>query len=122
MLDGLRARGLPFAAHRTVHTFDPEEGCNDADILAAASGEDAAVVCPPHRSYPLPMAPPMAADALGRSHIRFQELLREITWPLGTERVFIETVGGPRSPIAHDADSVDLLDRKSTRLNSSHVK
>jgi dethiobiotin synthetase len=111
VLEGVRARGLSVAARKPVQSFDPEEGCTDADILAAASGEDAAVVCPPHRSYPLPMAPPMAADALGRSHIRFQELLREITWPLGTERVFIETVGGPRSPIAHDADSVDLLHR-----------
>ena len=111
ILEATRARGLTVAARKPVQSFDPQQGPTDADLLAKASGEDTALVCPSHRSYPIPVAPPMAADVLGRPHIRFQDVLREITWPLGTERVFIETVGGPRSPLAHDADSVDLVHR-----------
>ncbi|MET0988405.1 MAG: dethiobiotin synthase [Steroidobacteraceae bacterium] len=111
MLEGARRRGFSVAARKPVQSFELDAGSTDADVLAAASGEDAAVVCPPHRSYPVAMAPPMAADVLGRPHIRFQEVLSEISWPVGTERVFIETVGGPRSPLAHDADSVDVLHR-----------
>ncbi|MET0659745.1 MAG: dethiobiotin synthase [Steroidobacteraceae bacterium] len=111
MLDGARQRGFSVAARKPVQSFEPDARSTDADVLAAASGEDAAVVCPSHRSYPVAMAPPMAADVLGRPHIHLQDVLREITWPVGTERVFIETVGGPRSPLAHDADSVDVLHR-----------
>jgi dethiobiotin synthetase len=111
VLEGARARGFSVAARKPVQSFEPDERATDADVLAAASGEDASVVCPTHRSYPVPMAPPMAADVLGRPHIHFQDVLREITWSAGIERVFIETVGGARSPLAHDADSVDLLHR-----------
>lgn len=111
VLEALRQRDVGVAARKPVQSFTPDEGSTDADLLAAASGEDAALVCPAHRSYPIAMAPPMAADVLGRPHILFQDVLREITWPIGTDYVFIETVGGPRSPLAHDADSVDLLHR-----------
>lgn len=111
VLEAARAKGVTVAARKPVQSFDPSQGPTDADLLAKAGGEDAALVCPSHRSYPVPMAPPMAADVLGRPRIHFQDVLREVTWPLGTERVFIETVGGPRSPLAHDADSVDLLHR-----------
>lgn len=109
MLEGARARGFSVAARKPVQSFEPDAEATDADVLAAASGEDASIVCPSHRSYPVPMAPPIAADELGRPRIHFQDVLREITWSTGTERVFIETVGGPRSPLTHDADSVDLL-------------
>lgn len=111
LLEGARTRGFSVAARKPVQSFEPEAGMTDADVLATASGEDPGIVCPAHRSYPLAMAPPMAADVLGREHIHLQDVLREISWPVGTERVFIETVGGPRSPLAHDADSVDILHR-----------
>ena len=57
------------------------------------------------------MAPPMAADVLKRERILLADIVREITWPDDTDIGFVETVGGVRAPLSHDADSVDLLKR-----------
>jgi dethiobiotin synthetase len=53
----------------------------------------------------------MAADVLGWPPPLIHELIDELGWPdppvfLG----WLETVGGPRSPIAEDADAVVLAD------------
>jgi len=63
-----RAQGLSVAARKPAQSFAPDQGPDqrDAYLLAAATGEPADVVCRPERSYPVPMAPPMAAEALGR--------------------------------------------------------
>jgi 8-amino-7-oxononanoate synthase len=81
----------------------------DAERLAAATGEAPASVCPPSRSYPVPYAPPMAAAALGRPPIRLEELLAETSWPEGVDLGLVEGVGGVRSPVADDADNLDLV-------------
>jgi dethiobiotin synthetase len=57
------------------------------------------------------MAPPMAADALGRSRIRLDELLAETQWSDIADLTLIETAGGLCSPIAHDADNLMLIER-----------
>ncbi|MHB1534901.1 MAG: ATP-dependent dethiobiotin synthetase BioD [Acidimicrobiales bacterium] len=104
-----RQRGIRVAARKPVQSFEADASAapleaTDADLLGRATGEDARTVCPPHRWYPLAMAPPMASDALGRSRICFAEIRREIRWAPGTELALVETVGGVRSPLAHDID------------------
>ena len=114
----LAERGVEVSARKPAQSFepdDPPEG-RDAALLAAASGEPVEVVCPPHRWYPVAMAPPMAADALGRDPIRLADLVDELDWAGrpgdvgdGPRRVgLLETAGGVRSPQAHDADVIDL--------------
>jgi dethiobiotin synthetase len=107
----LRAAGLSVAARKPVQSFAPGEGPTDADVLATASGERPEDVCPPHRWLPLPMAPPMAADALGRPPVMLDDLLAELCWPTGVDVGLVEAVGGPRSPLADDGDTVDLAAR-----------
>jgi dethiobiotin synthetase len=103
----LQERGASVAIRKPVQSFDPADRTTDADILAEASGEDPIAVCPGHRRYPLAMAPPMAADALGSPQLRLHELVAEMKLP-GDGIALVEGVGGACSPLAHDADSVDL--------------
>jgi dethiobiotin synthetase len=108
VLAELRARGLDVVARKPVQSFDPNEpGPTDADVLAAATGEHADDVCPGHRWYPLAMAPPIAASLLEREGYLIADLADELMWG-DHDVVWIETVGGPRSPIADDGDSADL--------------
>jgi dethiobiotin synthetase len=111
LLSQARAKGLRVAARKPVQSFEPDQGPTDAEQLAAATGEQPTEVCPKHRNYPLPLAPPMAADVLQRPRIALDELIAEITWPENLDIGLVETVGGPRSPLSHDADSVDLIKR-----------
>jgi dethiobiotin synthetase len=53
----------------------------------------------------------MAADLLQRPRISLDELVAEISWPENVDVGLVETAGGPRSPLAHDGDSVDLIKR-----------
>jgi len=103
----LRTRGARVAARKPVQSGEPGPP-SDAELLAAATGEATERVCPPHRTYSVAWAPPMAADALGLPPFTVAELAGEITWDPGTEIGVVEGVGGPRSPIASDGDSVDL--------------
>lgn len=108
----LREAGATVAARKPAQSFDPADPHpTDAEVLAAATGEDPGSVCPPHRAYPVPMAPPMAADALGRPVPSVRELLDEVSWPDPPVDVgWLETVGGPRSPIGHDGDAVTVAE------------
>lgn len=111
LLTSLRNRGLRVAVRKPVQSYASNSGPTDADQLAAASGESRESVCPSHRCYELAMAPPMSADALGREAISLDVVLKEILWPADIDVGFVETVGGARSPLAHDGDSVDLIKR-----------
>ncbi|MDQ6910674.1 MAG: dethiobiotin synthase [Actinomycetota bacterium] len=104
----LVSAGLSVAARKPVQSYggcDPE---TDADVLAMATGEQAADVCPEARWYGMAMAPPMAALFLGRPSFTVADLVSEIAWPDATDVGLVETIGGPRSPIASDGDSIDL--------------
>jgi dethiobiotin synthetase len=108
---GLRARGLRVEARKPAQSFAPAEaGGTDAEVLAAATGEDPAAVCPRHRWYGAPMAPPMAADALGRPPFTVADLAAEVaaSWGAAASVGLVELAGGPRSPMAADGDGVDL--------------
>ena len=109
LAETLRERGLRVAARKPAQSFGPDEGSTDAEVLAAATGEDVETVCPKHRWYGVAMAPPMAADALGRPPIKIGDLAAEIGFPAETSVGLVETAGGVRSPLAHDGDTVDLI-------------
>jgi len=107
----LRAGGVAVAVRKPVQSGDPDAP-TDADVLAAASGEEPDTVTPAHRSLPLPWAPPMAAAELGLPPFTVADLASEIVWPAGAEHDvgLVEAVGGPRSPLASDGDTVSLAD------------
>jgi len=109
VLTRLRKAGTTVAARKPVQSFAPCDGETDADVLARATGEEPGQVCPAHRSYAIAMAPPIAAAFLGSAPPTLDELLAELLWPPGGVQVgLVETVGGPRSPVADDADSTAL--------------
>jgi len=103
----LRAAGVPVAARKPVQSGEPG-AVTDADVLAAATGEDPATVCPPARTLPVPWAPPMAARELGLPPFSTADLAGGIEWPSSVDVGLVEGVGGPRSPISADGDNVDL--------------
>lgn len=109
VLARLRTDGVRVAARKPVQSFATADGSTDAEVLAQATGEEPGEVCPAHRWYERPLAPPMAADVLGRAPFSIADLIGEITWPDGVEVGLVEGVGGPRSPLAADGDTVDLV-------------
>ncbi|HEY7072770.1 MAG TPA: dethiobiotin synthase [Acidimicrobiales bacterium] len=108
----LRARGLMVAARKPAQSYDryDDEADTDAGLLAHATGEHPAIVCPRHRWYAVPMAPPMAAEALGRPPFTIAELADELVWAPGVGVGLVESAGGLRSPLAADGDSVTLAE------------
>jgi dethiobiotin synthetase len=123
LLTGLRAAGLRVAARKPAQSFEPHDDPAglDAAVLGVATGEPPEEVCPPHRWYEVPMAPPMAAEALGRPPFTIQDLMSELRWPapsdapasVDTEPVdvgLVETAGGLRSPLAADGDCLALCE------------
>lgn len=113
----LTEQGISVAARKPVQSSEAGAGATDAEVLAAATGEAPADVCPRHRWYGVAMAPPLAARALGLGPFSLADLLGELRWPPGAMVGLVEGVGGPRSPLAADADSVAL----ATALSPDHV-
>ena len=107
----LRSTGATVAARKPLQSFDPDDDApTDAEVLATATGATPHDVCPEPGWYPVPMAPPMAAAALGRRCPTLAEVAAAITWPDAPVDVgLVETVGGVRSPLAEDGDSRDLV-------------
>jgi dethiobiotin synthetase len=108
LLGRLRATGMRVAARKPAQSFAPGDLRTDADVLAAATDDDPRAVCPPHRWYEAPMAPPMAAEALGRPPFTVVDLVAELDWPDAVDVGLVETAGGVRSPIARDGDCSSL--------------
>ncbi len=104
----LRARGVGVAARKPVQSFAPADTETDADVLAAATGERTETVCPAHRRLPTPMAPPMAAAALGQPPFTIADLVAELDILDVPDNavVLVEGAGGVRSPLADDGDTV----------------
>jgi dethiobiotin synthetase len=112
VLATLRAAGLTVAARKPAQSFDAgqDPAGLDAAVLGAASGEPAETVCPLHRRYAVAMAPPMAADVLGRPRFTTADILDELAWPpQGVDVGLVETAGGVRSPQTHDGDAVAFV-------------
>ncbi len=108
-----RRRDLPVAARKPAQSFAgdaPVPESTDAAQLAAASGEEPDDVCPPHRSFGAALAPPMAAESLGRPAFTVDDLVAELCWPDAPVAMgVVELAGGLRSPQADDGDGLDLL-------------
>jgi len=111
LLGALRRAGVTVSARKPAQSFDEgtDPAATDAAILGAASGEPPELVCPPWRWYEVAMAPPMAADALGRPPFTLDDLCEELRWPPGVQVGVVETAGGVRSPLAADGDTVELI-------------
>ena len=112
LVETLRSDGWTVAARKPAQSFDPlDTAARDADLLAAATGEDPQVVCPDHRCYETPMAPPMAAEALGRAPFDVATLRDqiEVSWPpRRADFGLVELAGGVASPMADDGDGAAL--------------
>lgn len=126
-IEQLRAAGRTVCARKPAQSFDPSDPApNDAEVLAAATGEAPETVCPRHRWYEVPMAPPMAARALSRPPIALADLVAACTTPrddvaapgrtTADPILVVETAGGVRSPLADDGDAVDLCRALSPAL------
>ncbi|MGK2957664.1 MAG: dethiobiotin synthase [Acidimicrobiales bacterium] len=104
----LKANGTRVSARKLAQSFEPGEHPTDAEALGEASGEAPEVVCPPHRWYETPMAPPMAAQALGSPAFTIRELVDELNWPENVNVGLVETAGGVCSPQADNGDCADV--------------
>jgi dethiobiotin synthetase len=114
LLATLRAQGVAAAARKLAQSYAPDAdpATTDAAVLGEAGGEPPETVCPPHRWYPALMAPPMAAEALGRPGFSVADLIDELRWPQSPEAStvgLVETAGGVRSPQADDGDVRDVV-------------
>ena len=108
----LREQGRSVAACKPVQSYDPtENGPTDAATLAEATGQEAGAVCPPERTYPVPLAPPMAAHKLGTVCPTLDDLAGWCRSVGPAEVGLVEGVGGLYSPIAHDGHNLDLIER-----------
>jgi len=124
LIERLVGSGATVTARKPAQSFEPEDATTDADVLAAAGNDDANLVCPPHRWYPVAMAPPMAADRLDRQAVLLSDLVAETnaswhdsTMTAGVARFgLVELAGGPWSPAAHDGDGIDLTRRLAPDL------
>jgi dethiobiotin synthetase len=112
LLRSLAAGGHRVAARKPAQSFDPADppAATDAAVLARATGQRPEAVCPTERWYPVAMAPPMAAEVLGRPSFTVAQLAAELDWGAGVAMAvgLVETAGGVRSPQAADGDAVDL--------------
>ncbi len=121
LLEELRGQGVRVAARKPAQSFDEHDAApstpTDADLLARASGESPEDVCPPHRWYPVALAPPMAARRLGRPTVHLDELVDELRWPPEVEVGLVETAGGVCSPIAEDGDGAALARRLGAQVS-----
>ena len=112
MLEAARARGIRVAARKPVQSYVEDGSPKDADLLAAAAGEQPTDVCPLRRGYPVAMAPPMAAAALGLSVPSVRELAGEIEASWGSADIqlaLVEGAGGVASPLGGDGHTGDLI-------------
>jgi dethiobiotin synthetase len=109
-LRAMREHGVAVAARKPVQSFEPGASPTDAEVLAEATGEPVDAVCLPERSYEIALAPPMAAEKLGRPSFTIADLVAELRWPDGAEVGLIEGAGGPLSPLAVDGATAELCD------------
>ncbi len=108
LAQALRDEGVRVAARKPVQSHAPGDRDTDARLLAGATGEDPDFVCHPSRGYPLALAPPIAARRLGADIPTIAEMAAELRL-VEAEVLLVEGAGGPRSPLARDGDTADLI-------------
>lgn len=107
LLRALDETGLSVSIRKPVESFDPSEGPPDSKVYASALGLHPDEVCRPEWSYPLGLAPPMAAASLRRSIPSTRRIVEDLDGSRA-DLLLVEGVGGPRSPLSADGDTVDL--------------
>jgi dethiobiotin synthetase len=110
---GLAELGLTVAARKPAQSFAPG-AVLDSTVLGQATGEPAELVCPAHRSYPVALAPPMAAEALSLRPPTIDDLVGEVngSWPARLVDVgLVEGAGGVASPLGSNGDNASLAFR-----------
>lgn len=109
VLNVLAGAGVSVNARKLAQSHAPDEkrAKLDAAVLAGASGEPVTTVCPERLTYPMALAPPMAAEALGLAAPTMADLLDMTSFSPGCEVGVVETAGGLRSPQAIDGDALD---------------
>ena len=101
----LREQGHRVIARKPAQSNAPDDKVSDALVLGSATGEAPETVCPKHRWYRVPMAPPMAAVVLKQPPFSLSDLVLETgaSWPAQpVEVALVETAGGAWSPQASD--------------------
>lgn len=119
LLRAARRQGLKVAARKPLQSFSPGEPFTDSHVLAQATGEAESVVCPDGHSFAAPMAPPMAAEALGLVVPSLEDLAGVIgsSWPPGgCDLAVVEGAGGAASPLGADGHTLDLARRLDADL------
>ena len=108
----LQRSGRTVAACKPVQSYDPDESSpTDAAVLAAATGQHPDAVCPPEHTYPVPLAPPMAARKLGRVCPALDQMAANCRFAATVDVGLVEGVGGLYSPMASDGHNLDLIER-----------
>lgn len=108
----LGERGIVASALKPLQSYDPAGGDpTDAEVLAGATGQAIVDVCPPERTYPVPLAPPMAAAKLARPCPGLDELADACRCGDEIGVILVEGVGGLFSPLACDGHNLDLIER-----------
>ena len=109
----LREQRHTVIARKPAQSYEATDTSTDATVLAAATSERPEKVCPKHRWYPVPMAPPMAAAVLGRDPFSTADLVLETVQSFTAADVaLVETAGGVWSPQASDGEHVgDFADQ-----------
>lgn len=103
----IATRGHKVIARKPAQSYEADDVSTDATVLAEATNDDPEMVCPAHRWYPIPMAPPMAATALGRDGFTVDDLAEEVHTSFhGADIALVETAGGSWSPQASDGTHV----------------
>ena len=111
-----RAQRHRSRARKPAQSFAPDDTRHRrATCSPRRPGDDPDAVCPPHRWFPVPMAPPMAADALGPAAVHRSPSSSPSCRPTTPTCVFVESAGGVRSPLADDGDTVDARRRVRAR-------
>jgi dethiobiotin synthetase len=109
LLRSLRERGRGVAGRKPAQSYQPGVGATDAELIARAGAEPVHQVCPAERWFPLPMAPPMAAEVLGRPRFTIADLVAGIGLP-EVDLLAVEGAGGLLSPLAWDGDNRSLVE------------
>lgn len=99
--------GRSVAVRKPIESFDPSEGAPDSELLARATGEKRDAVCRPDWRYPRALAPPIAAGILDRPIPTTSRIVEDLI-RTEVDVLVVEGVGGPRSPLSADGDTVHL--------------
>jgi dethiobiotin synthetase len=102
----LIGRGLKVSYRKYAESFGPRD-IRDSQILSEVSKEAPEVIT--KFSYPIALAPPMAAVELGENPFALREMIKDLRFDQVADVSILEAAGGLRSPQAIDGDCLDVI-------------